>query len=340
MIRISLCMIVKNEENVLARCLDSIRGLMDEIIIVDTGSTDRTKEIAYQYTQQVYDFVWEKDFSSARNFAFSKATGDYIYSADADEVLSPANYEKFRILKESMLPEIEIVQMYYGNQLANGTVYNFDRELRPKLFKRIRSFQWIEPVHETVRLLPLVYDSDIEITHMPQQNHKDRDIQIFEQLLENGQVLSERLFDFYARELMVSGTKEQLIRACTYFKRVAADPEISMDRLKTALCIVVKASFEASDYLTMYRYAMKDVASDPTSEVCCVMGDYYRSQQDDIEAALWYYNAAYHQNSILNIRYQKEIPLKGLIACYEALGMSEQAEEYRQELEKETQEER
>lgn len=331
--RISLCMIVKNEERVLARCLDSVCDLMDEIIIVDTGSADRTKEIAYRYTQKVYDFEWIQDFAAARNFAFDKATGDYIYSADADEVLDPENHEKFRILKESLLPEIEIVQMYYGNQLSNGTVYNFDKELRPKLFKRQRSFTWIEPVHETVRLLPVVYDSDIEITHMPEQNHKDRDIAIFERLIQNGQQLSERLAQFYARELMVSGTKEQLIRARDYFAAVADAQETPQEQRKNAWSVLVKGCYEAGDAVSMYRYAMKDVASEASSEVCCVLGDYYREQKEYEEAVLWYYNAAYEQQSILNIRYQRELPLRGLIACYEALGMTGQEQHYRNELE-------
>lgn len=140
MVEISLCMIVKNEEKVLARCLDSIAGLMDEIIIVDTGSTDKTKEIAGKYTDNIYDFEWIDDFAAARNFAFSKATKEYIYSADADEVLDEENYRLFADLKEVLLPEIEIVQMKYGNQLAHGTAYNFDEEYRPKLFRRLRSF--------------------------------------------------------------------------------------------------------------------------------------------------------------------------------------------------------
>ena len=63
MITISLCMIVKNEEKVLARCLDSIADLMDEIIIVDTGSSDNTKEIAKKYTDKIYDFAWIDDLS-------------------------------------------------------------------------------------------------------------------------------------------------------------------------------------------------------------------------------------------------------------------------------------
>lgn len=148
MITISLCMIVKNEERILARCLDSVKDLVDEIIIVDTGSADATKRIAAEYTDKIYDFTWIDDFSAARNFAFSKASKEYIYSADADEVLSEENRQRFRQLKETLLPEIEIVQMKYGNQLHNGTVYNFDEEYRPKLFRRLRNFVWEEPIHE------------------------------------------------------------------------------------------------------------------------------------------------------------------------------------------------
>ena len=74
MVTISLCMIVKNEADILRRCLVSIADLMDEIIIVDTGSTDRTKEIAEEFTDKIYDYEWQDDFAAARNFAFSKAS--------------------------------------------------------------------------------------------------------------------------------------------------------------------------------------------------------------------------------------------------------------------------
>ena len=230
----SLCMIVKNEEKVLARCLDSICDLMDEIIIVDTGSGDRTKEIAGLYTDRVYDFEWTGSFSDARNFSFSLAGCDYIYCADADEVLDGENREKLRILKETILPQVEIVQMYYGNQLCHGTVYNFDRELRPRLFKRLRTFEWIEPVHETVRLLPVVFDSDIEITHMPEKSHTSRDLQIFERIIAGGERLSKRLANMYAKELLISGETESLKRAETYFTYVADGGETEEEQMKEA----------------------------------------------------------------------------------------------------------
>ena len=81
-------MIVKNEEKVLKRCLNCVKDIVDEIIIVDTGSTDKTKEIARKYTDKVLDFKWVNDFSKARNYSFSKATKDYILWLDADDVIT------------------------------------------------------------------------------------------------------------------------------------------------------------------------------------------------------------------------------------------------------------
>ena len=91
-------MIVKNEEDHLPKCLESVRRLFDEIVIVDTGSTDRTKEIAREFGAKVFDFVWIDDFAAARNEALSHATCDYAFWLDADDVLEPAEREKLRAL--------------------------------------------------------------------------------------------------------------------------------------------------------------------------------------------------------------------------------------------------
>lgn len=221
--KFSLCMIVKNESAALRNCLDSLKDIMDEIIIVDTGSTDDTKAIASEYTPYVYDFEWTDDFSAARNFAFSKATGDYIYSADADEVIDRENQDKLRALKRAILPEVEIVQMIYVTEQINHPTENFARDFRPKLFKRLREFTWIEPIHETININPVIYDSDIEIQHHPQGNHSSRDFDVFEKTIADRGRLSDRLMGMYLRELYKAGTEEELARAEKYFEKALAE---------------------------------------------------------------------------------------------------------------------
>nr|WP_296484154.1 glycosyltransferase family 2 protein [uncultured Acetatifactor sp.] len=332
MITISLCMIVKNEEKILARCLDSVAMLADEIIIVDTGSTDATKEIAGRYTEHVYDFQWIDDFSAARNFAFSKASMEYIYSADADEVLSAENREKFRLLKETLLPEIEIVQMKYANQLQFGTVYNFDEEYRPKLFKRKRDFVWEAPIHETVRLTPVIYDSDIVITHLPEESHAKRDLENFHRHCIDGYRLSKRLHGLYARELMLTGDEEDFAQAADTFLQSAADNGRDSEEMAQACCIVAKAARLAGDTVTFFKYTSKVIAEEANSEICCEMGHFYEENEDWEEAAVWYYNAVYETSPILNLQAGGRESLEGLIRCYEQLGCPEQVQVYREEL--------
>lgn len=332
MITISLCMIVKNEESRLRRCLDSVADLVDEIVIVDTGSTDSTRSIASEYTKLLYDYEWTDDFSAARNYAFSRATGDYIYSADADEMLDEENRRRFRLLKENLLPEIEIVQMRYGGQLRFHTVYNFDREYRPKLFKRLREFVWQGPVHETVRLEPVVYDSDIVITHLPDSSHAKRDLDVFWRHCEQGFRLPKRLHNMYARELLLAGDEEDFARAEAFFAASAADEGRDGEEIAQACCIVAHGARLAGDTVKFFKYASKVIAEEANSEICCEMGHFYEDTGDLEEAAIWYYNAAYETGPILNRFAGGREPIEGLLRCYEAMGCPEQAEVYRNEL--------
>jgi glycosyltransferase involved in cell wall biosynthesis len=88
--RLSVCMIVKNEERFLGQCLASVKDIADELIVIDTGSTDRTVEIAREHGAHVGHFEWCNDFAAARNASIAPATGDWILFLDADEGLSPA----------------------------------------------------------------------------------------------------------------------------------------------------------------------------------------------------------------------------------------------------------
>lgn len=312
MITISLCMIVKNEEKVLSRCLDSIKGLMDEIIIVDTGSTDRTKEIARQYTNLVYDFSWCDDFAAARNFSFSKATMEYIYAPDADEYLDSLNYKRFAMLKKALLPEIEIVQMKYITPSEFNTIQNSSTELRPKLYRRLRTFCWINPVHETVRLDPVVFDSDIEIQHLPETMHGKRDFNIFQQAIAKNGSLPKNIMTMYAKELLKCGTPEDFANAAPYFEGLYLN-----DACEEAACILARHYRQQNEGDRFFSVALKNVAQDGCSEICCELGAYYLAKKDFNEAALWYYNAAYEVSPCLDVEAGGGIPLAALAECYE-----------------------
>ena len=103
MISLSLCMIVKNEEAVLERILKPVSQVMDAILIADTGSSDRTKEIAEQYTSQVFDFPWCDDFSAPRNFLLEKVRTDYWMWLDADDMITQENLYRLKQVEFSFL---------------------------------------------------------------------------------------------------------------------------------------------------------------------------------------------------------------------------------------------
>ena len=147
MISISLCMIVKNEEDTIARCLESVKDIVDEINIVDTGSTDQTKEVLKKYTDRIYDFEWAYDFAKARNYAFQQATKDYILWLDADDVLLQDDQVKLKELKGSLDLTTDSVTMDY-NLSADQHGKVLTRLKRNRLVKRTNQFQWIGAVHE------------------------------------------------------------------------------------------------------------------------------------------------------------------------------------------------
>ena len=129
---ISLCMIVRDEAAVLERCLQSVAHLVDEIIIVDTGSVDETKTIAATFTPHLYEFPWQDDFSAARNFAFSKGTGDYLFWMDADDVLPPESQQRFLERKPYFQADMIVMPYYAALDAQNQPLFTFERERLPQ----------------------------------------------------------------------------------------------------------------------------------------------------------------------------------------------------------------
>lgn len=149
---LSLCMIVKNEEETLELCLKSVENYVDEIIIVDTGSLDNTKQIALKYTDKVYDFKWCNDFAKARNFSISKASNEWILVLDADEVIKHFNINsinKFCDQYDAYVGRIKRINIYedkYGekkyiervNRVFNKNYFQYDGIIHEQVVSKNR----------------------------------------------------------------------------------------------------------------------------------------------------------------------------------------------------------
>lgn len=162
MITISLCMIVRNQEKPLSKCLSSVKDIADEIIIVDIGSQDNTKSAAAKYPAKIFDFIWNDNFSDARNFSFSKAAMDYILWLDADEIISEHDYHEFISLKNDMKENVDIVFMKYikNSDKKNNITFPHYRE---RLLKRSNKYCWLYPINESIYIWGNIAYSDISI---------------------------------------------------------------------------------------------------------------------------------------------------------------------------------
>lgn len=145
---VSLCMIVKNEEYYLPRCLESIKDIVDEIIIVDTGSTDKTIEIAKSFGAKVYFFKWNNNFSEARNESLKYASKEWILILDADDELFPEDQSSLKEFLAAQLSENEIYNFetlnYFGDNIDDNSI---TVNLNPRLFKNHQGIHYEGEVH-------------------------------------------------------------------------------------------------------------------------------------------------------------------------------------------------
>lgn len=145
MAKLSLCMIVKNEEKNLFRCLTSVKSVVDEIIIVDTGSTDKTIEIAKNFNSIIYHFKWGNDFSEARNFALSKCSGDWILYLDADEELNEQSQQEILRLINGKPAAVNCTIESIAEESTSGSVIRY-----PRLFVNRHGIKFEGKVHEQI----------------------------------------------------------------------------------------------------------------------------------------------------------------------------------------------
>lgn len=287
---ISLCMIVRDEEEMLGPCLDAVQGIADELVIVDTGSSDGTRRVAARYTDRVVPFVWRDDFAAARNFSFSLAQGDYILWLDADDRIGEEDRKKLLALKAELGPAVSgVVLPYCLAEDAAGHPLVADRRLR--LVRRESDCRWTGRVHESLEFPREgeILVSDAMVRHSRPEGHNRRNLRILRRwIAEEPGVSGRRLFWYanlcYEREkygLAAQGYRKLLQEPTGYRE----DRLIACFRLADCYRRLGDGRSRLDSLLGSFHYGP------PQADFCCQLGEWFEERADWPTAAYWYTQA-------------------------------------------------
>ncbi len=324
---ISLCMIAKNEERYLEQCLNSVKDLADEIIILDTGSTDKTKEIAARFDAKVYDFRWVDDFSAARNESLKHATKDWILVLDADEVIEKKDLEKIRNVIENAeenvagfaLEQRSYIRDYFEGALENrsefelvkGYTFYIPHSL-VRLFKNNLGLKFRHRVHElledSIKEKSLIYEKiGIVLHHFGSVKDNNR---INEKSEQYSRIILEQLekepanprYNYQAARVYLG--KNDLANALKFFKAAAKlNP-----KYKLVFSEIAKIYLQLNDRNKAIEYFKKSVQHNPENPspannlaVLYMSTGKFEKAKNIIEDFL----KRFPENKALNFNYQK-----------------------------------
>jgi len=275
-------MIVKNEEHNLADCLDSIIGVVDEINIVDTGSSDRTVEIAKMYTERVFDFEWIDDFSAARNFSFEKATKDFVMWLDADDILSRENFSKLIKLKEELNDDVDYVMMQYRTLNEDGSPSLIFPKVR--ITRRAMNIKWHGAVHEDLDAKGYGTSVDICVYHKYKdlKSSRIRNMKILKKEIESGSA-DYRIHYYYG---MANYYEESYREAEKYLSMVVESGQTAtFDPIE--LYVALHSIYKTWGDLGKAQSVLEDNENlmEDKSEYYCCLGLFYRDSLNRIDTA-------------------------------------------------------
>ncbi|MHC1750254.1 MAG: glycosyltransferase [Cellulosilyticaceae bacterium] len=318
---VSLCMIVRDEEHALGKCLDSVGSFADEIIILDTGSTDQTKTIAKKYNAKIVDFEWCDDFSKARNKVFEHATQQYIFWLDADDYITQENLNKLMKIKNIESPSFDGVSMLYSlaQDEEGNTTYSLRRN---RLVRRDRGFKWIGRVHEYLAVQGNIIHRDILIHHEKHKEHSDRNIKIFRDMQAKKEIFSDRDLYYFANELY---DHSLYLEAIESYKAFLARPDGWIEDKKSATFNLTMCYENTKQSEKIPNCILEILLLDkPRADLCCKLGEYFL-EKDNYEAAIFWYKAALNCKppgsyfGMDNKVYHTWIPSIQLCVCYSLL---------------------
>jgi glycosyltransferase involved in cell wall biosynthesis len=286
-VRLSLAMIVKNEETLIGRVLDSAATVCDELIVVDTGSTDATQTIAGERGASVHEVAWRDDFATARNASFAWCTGDWILWLDADDVLPAPTQQAIGALKDWLNDDVDAVAGPYHYSIAdNGTVLlNVARE---RLIRRESGLRWEGKVHEVISMPAgrSVFVPELVIEHRPDPQRRalnvDRNVKILESEIAAGHPRPRTVF-YYANELY---DHQRWGEAAHWYREYLDADRLGGPDQYWALLYLAEASRVLGDKDALRDAATRAIAVDPSrAEAYVALARLYYEEEQWAKAA-------------------------------------------------------
>jgi len=315
---LSICMIIKNEEKVLDRCLQSAKQIADEIIIVDTGSNDNSINIAKKYTNQIYNFNWCDDFSKARNYSFSKSKCDYIMWLDADDIIPNKTIKYINQNKSQFNAGTYMFKYTIGTNKTNKLNY-----WRERIVRNCKQANWIGAVHECITPFGKIEYVNTNILHSKiSNNDPKRNLKIYRKILKERELTPREQY-YYSRELYDNKHYKSSIKNLKKFINGGQGwtPNIIDAHIILGQCYI---------RLNNYNYAIKYLIqalkhTTPTPDIACMIGDCYMFLNKHNLSKDWYLlalNSKYITNShrFIQETYNNIYPALQLTVCYYKLG--------------------
>lgn len=329
MIELSLCVVTNNNEDTIIKCLEPIKDIVEEIIIVDMGSSDNTKMIAKKYTERIIEFDKNENKANALNLSFSMASKDYIMWLEPDDALDEKACLEITALKDTLDPSVDVVtalHRYLRDEGENGLI----SLTRNHIIKNSGTYNWEKGLAEYLPAKGKVMNSDIVITNRPTASNSSNFPGIFENLLEIGKKLFSHDIYYYANKLYEHNLYDIAIK---YYKEFLENDEgwigdklSSCERLAD---IYNKAQNSEKELYYLLNSFQFDI---PRAEFCCKLGDFFM-KYDEINKAISWYNAALTLEKSLdnygfyNDAYWTWLPHVQLSICYHKLGEKQKAYE-------------
>ena len=326
--KISLCMIVRDEEEVLGRCLDSAAALADEIVIADTGSRDRTVQIAKTYTENVFSFPWTDDFAAARNFVFSKGTGDYLFWLDADDVIPSGSAALFPELKELLERERPDMVMCPYDVGADQTGKPSSTFYRERFLLREANFLWQGRIHECIAPRGKVVRHGFRVLHLGSHKVRGaRNLHIFQKWAKE-EPLGAREKCYYGKELYYNGLYLEAIAVLEEMLRGDGWYVNKIEACKTLSLAYEARGDRENAYLSLFRSFRY---GEPRAAVLCMIGRLFKEEKKWREAIVWYEGALVCRDHAEEGDFEEPAcrsvtPYLELVCCFYALGDKKRAE--------------